>query len=101
MICMYDKLQKLLEMEELVHSTPSSNEKCSNNSAHVQVKNLLTSWYCDKENLVLDGITFEVDQVQSILVHTKINFDCACSNIPSLLLLVKLVQGSPVCCSVS
>ena len=70
---MSDKLQKLLEMEELVHSTPLSSVKCSNSSAQMQVKNLSASWNCDKENLVLDGIAFEVDQVKSVLlVHTNI-----------------------------
>ena len=76
-ICTYGKLQKLLEMEELVSSS-LTNEMCSNNSAQVQVKNLSVSWSCDKKNLVLESVSFEVDQVHktvwSITVVSKITY---------------------------
>ena len=58
-----NKLQKLLEMEEL-HSTPLADKtECSNSSVHIRVSRLSASWSCDKENSVLNSVSFEVDQV--------------------------------------
>ena len=65
---MYDKLQKLLELEELVSSPLTNEEMCSNSSAQVQVKSLSVSWSCDKKNCVLENVSFEVDQVHNSLI---------------------------------
>ena len=61
---MHNKLQKLLQMEEVV-SSPLTNEEYSNGSAQsqVRVRNLSASWSCDKKNCVLEDVSLEVDQV--------------------------------------
>lgn len=56
-------------MEELLVSSHLTNKKCSNNLAHVQVKNLSASWSYDKSMCVLENVSFEVNQVHSGMIN--------------------------------
>ena len=81
-------------------------------STGVVAKNLSASWSTDKEKITISGISFQVDQVctTGTIAYMLANpwnvpfsmyvYIHSCSNTPSLLLLVKSVQGNPVCCSV-
>ena len=55
-------------MEDLLFIPLTDKIECSKSSAHVRVSYLSASWSCDKEKLVLDSISFEVDQVQLLII---------------------------------
>ena len=54
-------------MEELCRIPQNDDWSKSQSQTLIRVKNLSASWSDDKEKLVLDNVSFEVDQVLMIL----------------------------------